>query len=308
VTQSDPSIFGLISTLILSRFTRFKVFLDIRTPPETVGPRAGFETLSFNVCIRLAKNFFNGITIVTSMLKKEICKKFSIDPSFVGVWSNAASTSFFGSEKSTYYGQELRKKFGLSNKFVVFYHGEFSRNRAIIETVNAISITKGEYPSIVLFLLGNGPIICNLKRIIQEKGIQDSVILHDAVDYLDVPKYIAMSDVGIVPLPNSQYWRYQCPLKLLEYLAMRKAVIVTDIPAIREIIGDKKCGIYTSSTNPEEIASGIIHAYNNKDKLKEWGNAGLEIITKKYNWKKMAQDLDNFLLAKSGEKRECCID
>jgi len=295
----EPSIFSLVLTRIFSRFSKpkVKVILDIRSPPLAIaGLRGKFITFCYNVSICLAKALFDGITIMTPLMRKEICEKFSIDPNFVGVWANAASISLFRPEKFSRHGMELRKKFGLSDKFVVFYHGEFSRNRSIIETVDAISITKGKYSNIVLFLLGKGPLTPNLKQMIREKEIQSNVILHDAVDYTDVPKYIAMSNVGVVPLPNSPYWRYQCPTKLLEYLAMKKTVIVTDIPAHREIIGNEKCGIYISSTAPIEIARAIMYAYDNKEKLNEWAESGREIIIKEYNWEKVARDLENYLL------------
>jgi hypothetical protein len=38
---------------------------------------------------------------------------------------------------------------------------------------------------------------------------------------------------------------------------MEKAVILTDIPAHRAVIGEAKCGVYISSVNPMEIAKAI---------------------------------------------------
>ena len=112
-----------------------------------------------------------------------------------------------------------------------------------------------------------------------------------------VPKYIAMCDIGIVPLPNISYWRYQCPLKLLEYLAMKRTVISTDIPAHRKIVDNKQCGIFISSTNPEEISKAIMYAYENKDKLDKWGATGREIVLTKYSWEEVAKKLEKFLLS-----------
>ena len=105
-----------------------------------------------------------------------------------------------------------------------------------------------------------------------------------------------MCDVGIVPLPDLPDWRSQCPLNLLEYLAMGKVVIATDIPANRKVIGKSKCGIYVSSADPREIAKAIMYAYDNKDELKEWGSYGRAIINAKYSWKKVAEDFENYLL------------
>jgi glycosyltransferase involved in cell wall biosynthesis len=104
-----------------------------------------------------------------------------------------------------------------------------------------------------------------------------------------------MSDVCIIPLPNHPFWNCQCPLKLLEYLAMEKVVIATNIPAHRLIIEGKGV-IYISSTEPAEIAKGIRVAYNNKEKLVKWGKYGRELVIKNFEWKKVAKDLERYLL------------
>ena len=204
--------------------------------------------------------------------------------------------AYFNPENCTSDGLELKRKLGLSGKFVVFYHGVFTATRGLKETVESMKILRSEYPNVVLFLLGTGPMVSTLKRVVQEEGLQEHVIVHDPVDYAEVPKFIEMSDVCIVPLPDHPYWRSQCPLKLLEYLAMEKAVIVTDIPAHRSVIGDEKCGIYISSVTPTEIAKSVVYAYHNKEKLAEWGKSGRGIIDKKYTWEKVAEDLENYLL------------
>jgi len=74
-----------------------------------------------------------------------------------------------------------------------------------------MKIIKHLYPNVVLFLLGTGFIVSNSKGLSQKEELQDNVIVHDQVEYAEVPKYIGMCDVGIAPLPNNPYWRFQCP-------------------------------------------------------------------------------------------------
>mgnify|MGYP001088128620 CR=1 FL=1 len=302
---TDPhSVFGLMSTFPFSRLIGVKVVLDIRstpTPIKDVHQKPGLHEylidLAFNIAVYTAKKKLDGITIITSLMKKEICNKFHIEPSWVGVWSSGASTKLFRCEKYVYHGLELRKKLGLTNKFIICYHGAFSQSRGLTDAMRAMPMIKNRYPDVVLFLLGAGSIqtIDDMRRIIQKNGLQDKVIIHGAVDYVEVPKYIAMCDVGIVPLPDLPQWRHQCPLKLLEYLAMKKVGIITNIPCHREIVGNKKCGIYIPSTNPAEIARSMAYAYDNKERLKKWGASGRVIVDSKYNWEKAAEDLENYL-------------
>jgi glycosyltransferase involved in cell wall biosynthesis len=295
VTEPGVSILGFIWIPFFSRFRRFQIVLDIRsTPVEVRGASGLLETVFFRFSVVFAKRFFDGITIITNSMKKEICEEFSIDSSRVGVWTSGVSLELFNPEKKSSGGAEIRKKFGLDGKFVVFYHGNFGIMRGLVDCVNSIE-KLSDFPNIVLFLLGNGKALPEIQEAIEKGNLKDRVIIHNPVNYLDVPKYIAMCDVAIVPLPALPDWRNQCPLKLLEYLSMGKCVILTDIPAHREVVGSSKCGIYLASSDQNYVAEGIKYAYNNRDLLKEFGSSGREIVRKKYSWDKIAADFDAYL-------------
>lgn len=287
IVEPLTAVIGVQSRFLLPRS---KTVLDIRSGP--VGSRKHTSTIIFfSIAIIIARKFHQGITTITSLSKKELCEKYKIDSKLVGVWTSGVSKERFSPKK--YSASKIRKDLGLDDKFVVFYHGYLGRERGIIETIKAVELLKNDYPNIVLFLLGNDEI--NWKDMIRELGLQNVVVIHDPVSYIEVPKYIAICNVGIVPLPDLPCWRHQCPLKLLEYLSMEKVVITSDIPANREILGNSKCGIYISTVKPKEIANAIVYAYNNRDLLMEWGACGRIIIEERYSWTKVANDLENHL-------------
>jgi glycosyltransferase involved in cell wall biosynthesis len=298
ILEPDVFILSAFPGLLVSKIRKTKVVLDIRSiPVETVGFRGFMQKFWFSVSIAIAKKLFDGITIITPLMKREVCNQFHIDPARVGVWTTGVSDNLFDPDKFASDGAKLRKQFGLANKFVVFHHGVFSPSRGLQETVEAMNILQVKYPDVVLFLLGAGQATSELKNIVREKNLQSSVFIHDPVEHNEVPKFIAMADVCIVPLPFNAFWRFQCPLKLLEYLSMEKVVIATSLPSHRLIIGEAKCGIYMSSVNITEIAKAIEYAYNNKDKLIEWGKTGKKIIQERYEWGVVAKDLEKYLLS-----------
>jgi glycosyltransferase involved in cell wall biosynthesis len=168
--------------------------------------------------------------------------------------------------------------------------------RGIIETICSLTLLREKCPDIVFFVLGNKESFPWIKAFSKEYGVEDRVILHDKVDYMEVPKYIALCDVGMVPLQDIWIWRNQSPLKLLEYLAMQKVVVATDIPCNRYVLGDCQCAVYIPRANPEDIAKGILFAYQNRAKLAEWGKSGRPIVNAKYSWAKVAADFEKYLL------------
>ncbi len=293
ITEPGTNFLGFIPLLIVKKLTKTVFVLDIRsTPVEVFGFAGILEKFCFNLSVLIAKKHFDGLTIITPLMRDEVCERYKVDPNLFGVWPSGVSLSNFNLNNSS--REDLRKKLGLVGKFVVMYHGFIANDRGLRESVDAMGRLKSSHPDIVLFFLGSGSYANELKTKVTEMALDSSVVVHDAVDYSDVSKFIAMSDVGIVPLPDIPQWRHQCPLKILEYLAMGKPVILTSIPAHKAIIGDEKCGIFIGSSEPEEIAKSIVLAYENRDKLPLWGQNGI-LIANEYSWDKVAKDLYDYL-------------
>jgi glycosyltransferase involved in cell wall biosynthesis len=298
ITVADVSIVSFVPMFFLSKLKHTKLILDIRSVPvETFGFVGFLQKFWFSVSLLLAKKLFDGITVITPIMKEELCSQFSINPNNVGVWTSGVSEDLFTSAKYSTESNELRTKLGLSKKFIVFYHGVFTASRGLKESIESMKILKNANSDVVLFLLGGGPALSSLKDFVKAQDLEENVIIHDPVAYTEVPKFIGMSDVCIVPLPDNPFWRSQSPLKLLEYLSMEKVVILTDIPAHRLVVGEHKCGVYISSVTAIEIANSITHLMHNKDKLLEWGKSGRTIISDGYTWEKVAGDLETYLLS-----------
>ena len=75
-------------------------------------------------------------------MRKEVCDKFHINSKTVGVWTSGVSTTLFDPEKNDEKGTELRKKFGLTDNFVIFHHGNFGFKRGIVECIESVEIIK----------------------------------------------------------------------------------------------------------------------------------------------------------------------
>jgi glycosyltransferase involved in cell wall biosynthesis len=297
IFDPDVHILSAFPALIALRAKKTKFVLDIRTlPVETAGLSGYLKNVFFSLSVVTAKKFFHGITIITPSMKEKVCSDFILPSRNVGVWTSGVSEGLFNPANYASEGKSFRASLGLSEKFVVFYHGVFSANRGLTQTVNAIKILQAKYPQIVLFLLGTGPIVTALKTSVKQNGLQENVIIADPVNQEKVPKYISMSDVAIIPLPDHPFWRFQSPLKLLEYLAMEKTVILTNIEAHSSVIKNTPCGIYISSIDPPEIAKAIEYAYQNSEFLEKWGKEGRDIILNRYTWGLVVEDLQNYLL------------
>ncbi len=270
-----------------------KFVIDMRTfyygvNSDKYSPKDFLIKLYTDLGLAYNKYIHAGLSVITKELKRQVQLKYKIPENSICVWSSGVSLEKFKLDVS-------KKKLDLKGKFVVMQHGGFSYNRGLHETILAIDLLKVRYPDIILFLLGSGPAENILKKTIHKLILQKRCILHQPVNHNEIPQYLANCDVGILAYPSIKYWQLNNPIKLLEYLAMSKPVIVTDMPAFRDVIGLKKCGIFTKSNRPSDIARAIAFCYKNKEKLNEWGMYGREITEQKYTWKRQARVLADFL-------------
>ena len=79
-------------------------------------------------------------------------------------------------------------------------------------------------------------------------------------------------------------------IKILNALAMGKAIISTSIGAEGIDVTDGR-DIYLADT-AEEFAQKIIELLNDEDKRRRLGEEGLKLVKEKYQWERIAEQIE----------------
>lgn len=259
---------------------------DVRTIP--VNDFDSRRLRRFRNCLNVSKRHYLGITTITPALKKKLCSEYNIPPEKVGIWSSGVDADLFYPRG----GEAKRKALGLGETFVVFYHGSVGYRRGVVEVVQAMGLLRDNYPDISFFILGSGLEMKTIHDLIADEQL-DNVRIHPPVSYSEVPDYIAMADVCVVPLPDIESWRVSSPLKIMEYLAMGKPMILTDIIAHREIIKIQDA-LFVQNIRPETLAAAIEKAYSMRWELSKMGEAGRR-NAREWSWDIQAERLIGYL-------------
>jgi len=214
--------------------------------------------------LRLSR-YSDAVFAISPMRAKEIVTKYRIPEHQVHVWPSSVDTRLFDPSKYTQDRQKIRDKLQLDDKFILIYHGDLSEERGLDALVEAISLVHQKRRDVAVLFLGKGRAEHGLRRLVKSFKLDSAVIFHPPVRYDEVPRLIAAADAGVIPLPDQPQWRYQVPLKLIEYLAMEKIVIVTDLPGHRWIIGRSRAAFYCGQGRPDQISEAILRCLSNKD-------------------------------------------
>ena len=124
--------------------------------------------------------------------------------------------------------------------------------------------------NIKVLIAGEGPLQEELRRRIQEAGLENHCVLigHET----NVMNLLAVSDALIAPSVDYEDF----PFVILEAMAAGKAVIASRVAGIPEQVVDGETGLLVTSANSEELADAINRLSSDRSLASRMGKAGLE--------------------------------
>jgi glycosyltransferase involved in cell wall biosynthesis len=287
-------IFGGISKYVFYSHEQFALFFLTFLSKKTF-----YEMHDFPGSQKIYQKLFSRIkgVITTNKWKVEnLSKRFNIPAEEILVVPNAVSPEDFSVGESQ---TELQKKFGLENeKYLFGYIGGFltmGMEKGVGTAIDSLQFLSEDYKLYVVG--GESPQNIEIyKKYAKDKNLSGRVIFVGPVPHSEVPLRIAVCDCLVAPFPkNDHYSYYMSPMKLFEYMASKKPLIVTDLPSLREIVSDEINGLIVPPSDPEALARAIKRLSDDKllaRKLAE--NAYLEVL-EKYTWQKRSQKIITFL-------------
>jgi glycosyltransferase involved in cell wall biosynthesis len=85
------------------------------------------------------------------------------------------------------------------------------------------------------------------------------------------------------------------PLKLFEAMACGVPVIVTDLPAQRELVIEEEAGVVIPAHNPQALAVAVRDLASNPEYAKHMGRAGAEAARTRHDWRHTAAIVDDVI-------------
>jgi glycosyltransferase involved in cell wall biosynthesis len=235
--------------------------LDVRTTPvDCRGVMGRLEERLFGAALRYAARWMDGITVITPFMREALAAEHGLDAGRIGVWSSGVSLSHFDPARyPTEETRDLRRELGLDGRFVFLCHGSLEPSRGVGTTIRALAALGDRGKEIGLLIVGRGPALPALRRDAARLGLEERVVFREAVSYDEIPRYVAAADAGMVPWPDLIWWRTGSPLKLMEFLAMGKPSLVTDIEAHRDLLGEATFAFYGGRGEVADWADGLLH-------------------------------------------------
>lgn len=181
--------------------------------------------------------------------------------------------------------QHLDKKFGTLNLPTIGYVSNMDHYRESQETlIEAVAILRDKGSDVRCVLVGDGPRSVKLKEIASALNVADRVIFTGSVDHDSIPDYYSIIDLFVVPRIPERAATYVTPLKPFEAMAMGLPVIVSNLPALREIVDAPNRGSVFKPGNAQDLADVVEEALGDPLRTSEMARQGREWVTTHRSW------------------------
>ena len=172
------------------------------------------------------------------------------------------------------------KKVDYSSVKNILHVGRFVEVKNHRGLIDAFEIIHQKYPDIVLNLAGAGELEEDIKNIVREKNLENSVHFKGLLD--DVKEELSKTDIFCLP---SHY--EGMPMSIIEAMASGLPVVATAVGGVPDMITDRKNGILCNDT-PEDIADALEMVIESVELREMLGNNAV-VASKEYSSEKMAK-------------------
>jgi len=173
----------------------------------------------------------------------------------------------------------------------VGYIGSIRKLEGIDELVRAAGEMLRRGQDFSLVIIGDGPDTDELKTLAAEEGLGDRAVFVGRVPHDLMPFYYDLIDVFAISRPPSRVAKLVTPLKPLEAMAMGKAVVTSDLPALREIVQDAKTGVLYVPGDVSDLADKCIQLLQDEALSTRIGRAAAQWVRKERTWSAVLKHL-----------------
>lgn len=175
---------------------------------------------------------------------------------------------------------------------VIGYIGTFVVYEGLEDLAHACSILKNKGYEFRLLLVGNenasgldrGPITEEVINAAKEHGFEDWLIMPGRIPHEEVESYYSLIDVAPFPRKPWPVCEMVSPMKPLEALAMEKAVVVSSVRALVEMVKEDETGLVFNKGSIESLAEQLAKLIDNPELRKKLGKSGRKWVEAERTW------------------------
>lgn len=248
--------------------------VELRVRPQTFPSLCRrFEAYLFGAC--------TSIHTVSSYLKDRIIEQ-GVPAERVVVSPNAFDVQRIANRPVR---SGLREQLNLAGKQVIGFAGWFSDWDRLDFLIDVFSKVRTVAPDAVLLLVGDGPMVSDLKNRCRSLGVDGHVVFTGPVPRAEVYDYIGLLDVAVLPHSN----RFGSPMVMFEFMGMRVPIVAPVLEPISDVQVHGQTALLFPPLDEGECVRAITSLLRDPQLRARLASAAFDKLQAEHTWQRNAQ-------------------
>jgi glycosyltransferase involved in cell wall biosynthesis len=187
--------------------------------------------------------------------------------------------------------RQLRAQHGLpEDASVIIYTGRLAPEKSLHVLVEAFAAVRHQRPQAYLVLVGDGPMRTALTEQTQRLGCQDNTRFVGTVAPSEIPRWLQMADVFALVSPSEGF-----PCALVEAMSAGLASVVSDIPAIRQLVQSEQHGLLAPAGDAAAVSAALIRLLDDQELRTRMGAEARRSVKEQYATERVLERYETLL-------------
>jgi glycosyltransferase involved in cell wall biosynthesis len=180
----------------------------------------------------------------------------------------------------------------------LLYLGTLTRTRHLDFLVRVLAKARESIPNVKLYVVGGGVAPGDeevLTREASRLGVSEALVMVGQRPRAVALAYVRDAEICVSPIYRSPIYDCGSPTKLVEYMAMGKAVVANDHPEQLQILNESLAG-YCVPWDEDAFAAAIVRLLNDPAEAKRMGERGARYIAQRRRYDVIADVVERELV------------
>lgn len=244
------------------------------------GGQTPWRARFYDLAERLALPRVRRVIVLSQRVREVYLKELKVPPARMILFYPAVHFAQFQTVKDLAGVRTLKAQ--CQGHQVIMYAGSLHQAQGVDLLMDAMPQVLAAVPRVKLVIIGDRP-KTELRRLLDRIGpFHDQVIILGYQPHADIPSYLNVADVLVIPRPDLPLNRVS-PRKMCEYLATGKAVLATDVADFRRVFSRHHTGLVTACS-ADALAQGLIRLLSDETLRRELGENGRDAARRHFDF------------------------
>jgi len=246
-----------------------------------------WERWAMDIPERIVPRRADAVLVASELVRRMVLER-GVDRERIFYIPNGVDEEIFDYSIS---GEGIRNYFKIgSDPLIIFMSSFWSFEKWIQKTVlQTMKSVVEEVKNAKLLLVGPGNIEFPLKMS-KQLGLDENIVFTGFLPRRLIPECIAAADVALHILQDHPYFRASCPMVIPEYMAMKKAIVATNIGETSRILSED-AGLLIDGSDSEDYTEGVLRLLSNPMLARSMGERAYKRMRDRHSYRVLSLEV-----------------